>query len=173
RQLPWGLVLLGVFIAIVLELSGIPSLAFAVGVYLPLSTSSPIFVGGLVRWGVDKYLRRKLAHKKMTEEELVAEGDKSQGVLLASGYIAGGTLAGVIYAFLNLSDTILNRLKGYEEWATAHNPFFEGGWSDILGLIPFIILTLLLYIVGREWWLSGGRRAGTSPPPSPRSFRDT
>jgi putative OPT family oligopeptide transporter len=178
-QLPWGLVLLGVFIAVVLELSGIPSLAFAVGVYLPLSTSSPIFVGGLVRWGVDKYLRRKLAHKKMTEEELVAEGDKSQGVLLASGYIAGGTLAGVIYAFLNLSDSILNRLKGYEAWSTAKNPFFDGGaggWSDVLGLIPFIILTVLLYIVGREWWLSGGNRAGATPagpPPSPRSFSDT
>src|SRR5205085_8278507 len=46
RQLPWGLVLLGVMIAIVLEMSGIPSLAFAVGVYLPLSSSSPIFLGG-------------------------------------------------------------------------------------------------------------------------------
>lgn len=177
RELPWGLVLLGVFIAIVLELSGIPSLAFAVGVYLPLSTSTPILVGGMVRWGVDKYLRRKLAHKKMSEEQLVAEGDKSQGVLLASGYIAGGTLAGVIYAFLNLSDSILNRLKGYEAWSTANNPFFDGGaggWSDLLGLIPFIFLTVLLYTVGREWLLGG--TGGASPPtpaPSPRSFRDT
>jgi len=50
RQLPWGLVLLGVMIAIVLEMSGIPSLAFAVGVYLPLSSSSPIFIGGMIRW---------------------------------------------------------------------------------------------------------------------------
>ena len=47
RELPWGLVLLGVMIAVVLELSGIPSLAFAVGVYLPLSSSSPIFIGGI------------------------------------------------------------------------------------------------------------------------------
>ena len=54
RQLPWGLVLLGVMIAIVLEMSGIPSLAFAVGVYLPLSSSSPIFIGGMVRWLVDR-----------------------------------------------------------------------------------------------------------------------
>ena len=53
RQLPWGLVLLGVMIAVVLEMSGIPSLAFAVGVYLPLSSSSPIFIGGVVRWLVD------------------------------------------------------------------------------------------------------------------------
>src|SRR5207248_2809260 len=123
RELPWGLVLLGVMIAIVLELSGIPSLAFAVGVYLPLSTSSPIFVGGMIRWLVDKYLRRKPENKKMTEEQLVAEGDKSSGVLLASGYIAGGTLAGVIFAILNLSDAIGARLKGYEACAAAQNSF--------------------------------------------------
>jgi len=101
RQLPWGLVLLGVMIAIVLEMSGIPSLAFAVGVYLPLSSSSPIFIGGMIRWLVDKYLRYKFRNKEMTEEEFVAETDKSPGVLMASGYIAGGALAGIIYAFLN------------------------------------------------------------------------
>ncbi|HEX2723725.1 MAG TPA: oligopeptide transporter, OPT family, partial [Gemmatimonadaceae bacterium] len=50
-KLPWALVLLGAMIAIVLEMSGIPSLAFAVGVYLPLSSSSPILIGGLIRWG--------------------------------------------------------------------------------------------------------------------------
>jgi hypothetical protein len=172
-ELPWGLVLLGVMIAIVLEMSGIPSLAFAVGVYLPLSTSSPIFVGGMVRWGVDKYLARKLAHKKLSEEQLVAEGDKSQGVLLASGYIAGGALAGVIFAFLNLSEGIAARLNGYEKWAAEHNPFFEGGHADLLGLIPFLILTVVLYMVGRDMLLAGKRaRAGTSmPPPPPGDFR--
>jgi putative OPT family oligopeptide transporter len=161
RELPWGLVLLGVMIAIVLELSGIPSLAFAVGVYLALSTSMPIFVGGMVRLFVDKYLRRKPENKKLTEEQLVAEGDKSSGVLLASGYIAGGTLAGVIFAFLNLSDPILAKLKGWEEWSTAHNPLFEGPYSDILGLIPFLILTIVLYMVGREWLLAGKKREKT------------
>ncbi|HEY0373025.1 MAG TPA: oligopeptide transporter, OPT family, partial [Thermoanaerobaculia bacterium] len=85
-QLPWGLVLLGVMIAVVLELSGIPSLAFAVGVYLPLSSSSPILVGGMVRWAVDKWIAKKHAGKNMSEEQLVAEGDKSPGVLMASGY---------------------------------------------------------------------------------------
>jgi len=94
REWPWGLVLLGVMIAVVLEMAGIPSLAFAVGVFLPLSSSSPIFVGGLVRYGVDRYLRRELAGHNMSEDELVAEGDKSPGVLLASGYIAGGAIAG-------------------------------------------------------------------------------
>src|SRR5207253_10778568 len=70
RELPWGLVLLGVMIAIVLELSGIPSLAFAVGVYLPLSSSSPIFIGGMIRLLLDKYLRKKLHHKNLSEDQL-------------------------------------------------------------------------------------------------------
>lgn len=154
RELPWGLVLLGVFIAIVLEMSGIPSLAFAVGVYLPLSTSAPIFVGGMVRLGVDKYLRQKHASKKLSEEQFMAETDKSSGVLLASGYIAGGALAGVVYAFLNLSEAVATRLTRFEEWSKENNPFFVtiGGWpsSDLLGLLPLAILTAVLYLVGRE-----------------------
>ncbi len=150
RELPWGLVLLGVMITIVLELSGVPSLAFAVGVYLPISTSAPIFVGGAVRWLVDKYLRKKPENQNLTEEQMAAETDKSPGVLLASGYIAGATLAGVIFAFLNLKEGIVAQLKVFEEWATHHNPFFEGPNSDMLGMIPFLLLTILLYLVGRE-----------------------
>ena len=153
RELPWGLVLLGVMIAIVLELSGIPSLAFAVGVYLAISTSAPIFVGGMVRWLIDKYTRRRPENKGLSEEKLAAEGDKSPGVLLASGYIAGATLAGVVYAFLNLKEGIRARLTGWEEWATHHNPFFEGPNADLLGMIPFLVLTVLLYLVGRELFL--------------------
>jgi putative OPT family oligopeptide transporter len=150
RELPWGLVLLGVMITIVLELSGVPSLAFAVGVYLPISTSAPIFVGGAVRWLVDKYLRKKPENLSLTEEQMAAETDKSPGVLLASGYIAGATLAGVIFAFFNLNEGIVTRLKGFEEWATHHNPFFEGPNSDMLGMLPFLLMTILLYLVGRE-----------------------
>ena len=150
RELPWGLVLLGVMITIVLELSGVPSLAFAVGVYLPISTSAPIFVGGAVRWLVDLYLRKKPENLRLSEEQMAAETDKSPGVLLASGYIAGATLAGVIYAFLNLREGIVTWLKGFEEWATRSNPFFEGANSDVLGILPFLVLTILLYLVGRE-----------------------
>ncbi|HJT67407.1 MAG TPA: oligopeptide transporter, OPT family [Pyrinomonadaceae bacterium] len=150
RELPWGLVLLGVMITIVLELSGVPSLAFAVGVYLPISTSAPIFVGGMVRWLVDLYLRKKPENLDLSEEKMAAETDKSPGVLLASGYIAGATLAGVIYAFLNLKESIVTWLKGFEDWATHSNPFFEGPSSDVLGMIPFLLLTILLYLVGRE-----------------------
>ena len=152
-QLPWGLVLLGVFIAIVLELCGVSALAFAVGVYLPISTSTPIFVGGMVRWLVDKYTRRKHAGRELTEDELMAEGDKSNGVLLSSGYIAGGTLAGVIFAFLAIP--MKDRLDEFEKWATAHNPFFEGPWSDLLATIPFVALSVLLYLVGRDALMAG------------------
>jgi hypothetical protein len=137
-------------IALTLELSGIPSLAFAVGVYLPISTSAPIWVGGLVRWGVDKYLTRKPENQALTPEQMAAETDKSPGVLLASGYIAGATLAGVVYAFMNLREGIVARLVGFEEWSAANNPFFAGQYADLLGLIPFLALTVLLYLVGRE-----------------------
>ena len=152
RQLPWGLVLLGVMIAIVLEMSGIPSLAFAVGVYLPLSSSSPIFIGGMIRWGVDRYLRNKLKDKNLTEDQLVAETDKSPGVLMASGYIAGGALAAIVIAILQgvPRPALAAFNKSVEDWATLHNPLFHGDNSDMLSMIPFLVLMLLLYLVGRE-----------------------
>ena len=146
--LPWALVLLGVLIAVVLEMAGIPSLAFAVGVYLPLSSSTPILAGGFVRWLVDRHVRNKFAKHEMTEEELVAEGDKSPGVLLASGYIAGGAIVGVIIAFMaGPLDDLSQRI---EDWAKAHNPLFDGPWSNALSMIPFTLLALFLFLVGRE-----------------------
>ena len=153
RQLPWGLVLLGVMIAVVLEMSGIPSLAFAVGVYLPLSSSSPILIGGMVRWLVDLNLRRKLAHRKLSEEELAAEGDKSPGVLMASGYIAGGALAGILIAIMaGLLSDFSDRVTKLMERV---NPFYSGSSADLLSLIPFVILAAVLYLAGREAILAG------------------
>ena len=148
-QLPWGLVLLGVMIAVVLELSGIPSLAFAVGVYLPLSSSSPILVGGIVRWAVDRWIAKKHAGKQMTEEQLVAEGDKSPGVLMASGYIAGGAIAGIIIAFLAGVPFMAGFNSAIGRWSEA-NPLLREGFGDAMSLIPFAILILLLYLTGRE-----------------------
>ena len=157
RQLPWGLVLLGVMIAIVLEMSGIPSLAFAVGVYLPLSSSSPIFLGGMIRWLVDKYLRKKLKNKKLSEDELVAETDKSPGVLMASGYIAGGALAAIVIAILQgvPKEGLARFNKSITDWATLHNPLYGDANGDLLSVIPFLVLMLLLYLVGREVILRG------------------
>ncbi|HEY8025269.1 MAG TPA: oligopeptide transporter, OPT family [Burkholderiaceae bacterium] len=148
RQLPWTLVLFGVMIAIVLEMSEIPSLAFAVGVYLPLSSSAPLFIGGMVRWLVDRR-NNKLAHNvALTEEEKQAVGDRSSGVLLASGYIAGGALAGIIIAFT--AGILTNFDQAVGEWATKNNPFFEGAMSDGLSLLPYAVIVALLYWVGRE-----------------------
>ncbi len=87
QRLPWVFVLIGVSVAVVMFLAGVPVLAFAVGVYLPLSTSMPIFVGGMVRLLVDRV-------KKTPPEE----SDSSPAVLLSSGYIAGGAIAGILVA---------------------------------------------------------------------------
>jgi putative OPT family oligopeptide transporter len=84
-NLPWGLVLTGAAFSIVAELLGVPSLAFAVGIYLPLSTMTPVFVGGCVRAFVDSVKKKREYQKNKTE----------QGVLYASGLIAGEGLTGV------------------------------------------------------------------------------
>ena len=174
RELPWGLVLLGVMIAIVLEMSGIPSLAFAVGVYLPLSASSPIFFGGMVRWLVDRSMRKRLRHKNMTEDQLVAEGDKSPGVLMASGYIAGGALASIFIAFM--AGVLAPVNKSIQDWSMGNNPFYsvssdylernpgaaQHDYAHLLSVIPFLILIILLYMVGREWILAGRRNKTSS-----------
>ena len=152
RQLPWGLVLLGVMIAIVLEMSGISSLAFAVGVYLPLSSSTPLMVGGLIRWLVDRKMRHALRGWNLDETQLAAESDKSPGVLLASGYIAGGAITGIVIALMATVFSHTDLLV--TQWANAHNLFFNGPSSDCLALLPFAALTGFLYLVGREKLLS-------------------
>ncbi|MEP7248548.1 MAG: oligopeptide transporter, OPT family [Spartobacteria bacterium] len=159
RKLPWALVLLGVMIAIVLEMSGIPSLAFAVGVYLPLSSSSPIFIGGMIRWLVDRWLKKqKFKDHDLSHDELVAEGDKSPGVLLASGYIAGGALAGIVIAFMAGVPSLIGIRQRVEEWSLAHNPFYQGAQADLLALLPFAVLCVMLYLVGRDVLLAKAKR---------------
>lgn len=156
RQLPWALVLLGVAIAVVLQMSFVPALAFAVGVYLPLSASSPIFVGGLIRWLVDRHWRNHEDRAHLTDEQHIAEGDKSPGVLLASGYIAGGAIAGIIIAFL--AGVLSDFDAAVTAWSTANNPFFSGPYADLLALLPFAGLAVFLYLVGREKVLTPQRR---------------
>ncbi len=148
RQLPWSLVIFGVMIAVILEMSGIPSLAFAVGVYLPLSSSMPLFVGGMVRWLVDRRSNKMVKNQHLTEDEQQAAGDRSPGVLLASGYIAGGALAGILIAITAGVMTTFD--QHLTDWATLNNPFFEGLNSDCLSLLPYAVIVLLLYWVGRE-----------------------
>jgi hypothetical protein len=155
-QLPWGLVLLGVMIALVLELAGIPSLAFAVGLYLPMSSSTPIFVGGAVRWLVDRYTAKKHAGESLSAEELAARSDQSPGVFLSSGYIAGGAIAGIVIAFMaGVMGHVQDRI---EQWASRSNPLYEGPRADLLSTLPFALLAVLLWAVGRELLLAGGKK---------------
>src|SRR4029078_4230846 len=88
QNLPWGLVRVGVFVSITLELCGIHSLSFAVGSYLPIATTAPIFAGGLVRWVVER------------KTGVAEESEVGSGTLFSSGLIAGGSLAGILYAVL-------------------------------------------------------------------------
>ena len=155
QDLPWGLVLIGAMIAVMLEIVGVPSLAFAVGLYLPIATSMPIFVGGVIRKLVDVYLKRKLAQRTLTEEEIIAETDKSHGVLLASGYIAGAAVAGILFAIFAFLPALSAISNASNAWAKESNPFFEGDQAWWLGAIPFLVISVLLYLVGREKWMRG------------------
>jgi putative OPT family oligopeptide transporter len=109
HKLPWTLVLFGIFIGIVMELCGVPALPFAVGVYLPISTSTPVFFGGLCRLMSDRLFvsRRKQAS---------AEAEASQGMLFSSGLIAGGALMGLGVAILILSSGRLMSVANALEW---------------------------------------------------------
>ena len=147
RELPWELVIFGAMIAVMMELAGVPSLAFAVGVYLPVSTSTPIFVGGLIRYLVDRRTRKLPEGKGLDDTQLTAVTDRGPGVLLASGYIAGGAIAGIVIAFL--AGVMGNLDAALQRWATVSNPFFEGPNADLLALLPFLLLVLLLWLVGR------------------------
>jgi uncharacterized oligopeptide transporter (OPT) family protein len=135
QKLPWGLVLLGVAISFVLELCGISALPFAVGVYLPLSASSPIFFGGLVRWLVEKY--QSMKGIELTE----AEKESSPGVLYSSGLIAGGTIGGTILAFLTFAPKLINAID-----LGSANEYLTN--SDLLPMIAFTIMSVILFFVG-------------------------
>lgn len=90
NNLPWGLVFIGVFLAIAIEIIGIPVLPFAIGVYLPVQLNACIMVGGLIR----------LAFDKMKKEEKEKERIISDGILYCSGMIAGEGLVGILLALL-------------------------------------------------------------------------
>ncbi len=144
QRLPWGLVLLGVLISVTLELTGIPSLPFAVGVYLPIQTSVPIFFGGVIRWGVDRLARQP-----------AAEVETSPGILLSTGYIAGGTIAGVVVAFMAFLPP---------SWIRHIDLQKLGSWtqSDLTVGFAFAALVVILLLVGL-----GVFPRTRQPPPSP------
>jgi putative OPT family oligopeptide transporter len=166
QHLPWGLVILGAVIAVVLEMSLVSSLAFAVGVYLPLATSAALLVGGMVRAFVDRRLRRRPELRALDERAFTEASDRGSGVLLASGLIAGGAIAGIVIALLaagfDRTDAMLTA------WSLAHNPFFAGPWSDALSLLPLAMLCVVLARValrtsGSRPGSEAGNEAGSAP----------
>jgi uncharacterized oligopeptide transporter (OPT) family protein len=152
RELPWDLILFGAMIALLMELSGVPSLAFAVGVYLPISSTVPIFIGGLIRHFVDRRKRQEPEARDLDEAQFGALTDRGPGVLFASGYIAGGAIAGIVIAFL--AGVMGNFDAALQRWSTASNPFYAGPYADLLSLLPFLLLVLLLWLVARGKWLA-------------------
>jgi putative OPT family oligopeptide transporter len=148
QELPWTLVLFGVMISIVLEMAGVSSLVFTVGVYLPLVSTLPIAVGGALRWLVDRRNEKLPQNQGLSDDDKLAVGDRSPGVMLASGYIAGGALAGIVIAITAGVMTDFDTLM--LAWAEAHNPFFAGALSDALSLIPYAAIMALLLWIGRE-----------------------
>jgi hypothetical protein len=101
----------------------------------------------MVRWLVDRRQRHVLRDAGLSQAQLNAESDKSPGVLLASGYIAGGAIAGIVIAFM--AGVLTGPDAAITRWANASNPFYAGAHSDLLALIPFVLLAGLLYGVGR------------------------
>jgi putative OPT family oligopeptide transporter len=133
-NLPWDLVLIGASFAIFAELLSVPSLPFAVGIYLPLSTMTPVFVGGLIKWIIE----RKRDQKNQKD---IAEQQTDTGVLLGSGLIAGEGIMGVLIA-------------GYAIWATkapAGLPFGLTGLSgEIVSFTVFCALGFYIYTMAKK-----------------------
>jgi putative OPT family oligopeptide transporter len=124
QQLPWGFVLLGVFTSILMEIIGVPALAFAVGMYLPLESTTPVFLGGLARRLVDL--------KRGTD----AESDAGPGVLYGSGLVAGGSIMGLGSSFLGA--------PGMEDIAKAL-AFGNEFLPPPVGFLAFLGLGFLVY----------------------------
>ena len=136
RKLPWGLVMMGVFLVIAVELLGIRSLSFAVGAYLSIGTTLAIFTGGVVRWMVD-------AAVKKAGGDAEAEGDVSPGSLYASGLIAAGGIIGLLGVALKL----------YESTFGKDNPIaFPHTFLDRSGVsvAAFAALAFSLYYFARK-----------------------
>jgi uncharacterized oligopeptide transporter (OPT) family protein len=139
--LNWGLVLIGVMLAVGIELCGESSLAFAVGVYIPMQYTSPIFMGGVLAWFTGRWRRGK-SKAPQDEAATIAETETGAGTLLSSGYIAGGTLAGVAVAFLEFSPWLKEKLNFHQKIV---GTFVDSNWFPVL---IFAVLIVTLAIVG-------------------------
>ena len=137
RKLPWGLVLLGVFLVIAVELLGIRSLSFAVGAYLSIATTLAIFTGGVVRWIVDRAMEK--AGKSGD-----GESEISPGSLYASGLIAAGGIVGLLGVALKLYEAATNKSDLLTFPST--NPLYH----DSVSVIMFLLLAFSLYYFAQK-----------------------
>ena len=138
RKLPWGLVLLGVFLVIAVELLGIRSLSFAVGAYLSIATTLAIFCGGVVRWMVDRAVAQYSGRSVETESEV------SPGSLYASGLIAAGGIVGLMGVALKLYEAATDRSDVLQFPVT--NPLHH----DWVSVLMFALLAFSLYYFARK-----------------------
>jgi len=139
-SLPWGLVGTGAALSVCALIAGLPGLAFAVGIYLPLGTLTPIFVGGVVRRIVDARRGDKPT-------------DSDPGVLGASGMIAGEGLAGVFIAFLVAGSgrwPALSKALGSVHFAAKDFTHLEGATAATAGVAIVLAVCYLLYRAGRS-----------------------
>jgi uncharacterized oligopeptide transporter (OPT) family protein len=139
--LEWAVFMVGVLIAISLELAGVRALPFAVGMYISLSTTTPIFIGGLIRWLTDRW-------RGVSGSE--AETETTPGVLLSSGYIAGGTLVGLILAFFVFLGDSFN--EALNLGALISTEYGEGTAeaAKIVAVVMFIVLAVILGYIGTQ-----------------------
>jgi len=134
HKLPWSLVIIGMGVSAVMELCGISSLAFAVGAYLPFSTTSPIFVGGIVKWIIEKRAKSKAE----------AESELGPGALFSSGLIAGGALTGIAIAALYAIKPGKSDISILQMINTGIADKL-GTTGDILGIVAFVVLAIVLW----------------------------
>lgn len=145
-NLDWQFVLVGVFIAVTLELCNIKSLSFAVGTYLPLSTTLPIFIGGAIR-GIVEIREKRKGIKVAPEEE-----DLGKGNLFATGLVAGGALAGVIVAFLSAFESTNAGMQKLNAEHGIIEAIGEQGYKWLgVGFFTLMCLTLYKIAIGRKF----------------------
>jgi putative OPT family oligopeptide transporter len=141
RNLDWNFVLAGAFLALVMELCGVRALSFAIGVYLPLSTTLPIFAGGAIK-GVVNHVKKRRGDLAKTGEE-----DLEKGNLFATGLVAGGSLMGVLFAFLNIPEKVRHFITGLSLEKTLTGGLGQMGYY-VLGVAAFVIMGYALYRTG-------------------------
>lgn len=147
RKLPWTLVLLGVALVIVVELLGVRSLTFAVGAYLSIATTLAIFAGGVMRWMVDRAMKRERARKGETAASEV-ESEISPGSLYASGLIAAGGIVGLLGVCARLLEGLSEQHGGHWQLFSfsASNPMYH----DWVSVLMFGLLAYSLYYFARK-----------------------